>query len=254
MLLKVYLVRTGLAFVVASLPVLARAQAPAAPDTNQTPPAVVAPTPPPLPPMLVPPPLPPEPQFFYNDGGRAAGPVNLADLQAKVAAGAIGPATLVWKGGTPSWVAAKDLAELSTSFEAAVVAPTPNPLPATGRAGATVADVRSFLLGTWETEGSGPAGTQGLAKMVLSLGPDGVAQGSYTVGLTGTGGATAAFPVAGGWSVVRLSDKLVNLTLNLRVRDRNGQPQAVNSNAVLEIIDQDTLRDTAQGTISKRAR
>ena len=86
----------------------------------QTPPPLPAPTPPPLP-------QPPAAQYFYSDNGKPAGPVTLADIQAKIAAGAIKPDTLVWKAGTPSWVPAKDQPEIAPLFAAG---PTPTPTPA----------------------------------------------------------------------------------------------------------------------------
>lgn len=89
--------------------------------------------------------------------------------------------------------------------------------------------------------------------MVLSLDQDGKVQGTYTVRLAGSG-ATASIPLTGTWNAVPLSDKQANLTLNLLVHGNNGQPQALNSTAALEIVDQDTLRDVAQGTITKRVK
>jgi hypothetical protein len=85
---------------------------------------------------------------------------------------------------------------------------------------------------------------------VLTLGQDGKVQGSYTVVLQG--GMTASVPVSGSWSVVQDTDAKVNLTLNLIVHGNNGQTQPVNSSATVEIVDHDTLRDTATGTITKR--
>src|ERR1700692_3878893 len=56
--------------------------------------------------QLAPPPLPQSAaQFFYNDNGKPVGPVTLAEIQAKIAAGVIKPETLVWKAGAPNWVA-----------------------------------------------------------------------------------------------------------------------------------------------------
>jgi hypothetical protein len=254
MSLKVALARTSLALVIIGLPVFAQAQAPFPSDASQSPAANDAPTPPALPPTLVPPPLPPEAlhpdvQFFYNDGGKPAGPIGLADLRAKVAAGAIGPATLVWKSGTPNWVPARELAELSSVLCSGA--------GATGCAQPAAVDpsahIRSYFLGTWETEGPGPAGTVGPAKMMLSLGQDGKVRGNYVVRLAGSG-ATASIPLTGTWSVMPISDKQANLTLNLLVHGNNGRAQTMNSTAALEIVDQDTVRDVMQGTITKRVK
>ena len=229
----------------AGLPFLV-AQAPATPGTMQ-PPAAVAPTltPPPLPTTPVPPPLPPEAQFFYNNGGTPQGPVGLAELQAKAMTGAIGPSTLIWKAGTPGWISAKDLPELANNVA------TLNQTPDKPQIRAANSDIRTFLCGTWETEGPGPAGTQGPAKMVLTLGQSGNVTGTYSVHLAGSG-ATASIPVTGTWNAVPLSDKQANLTLGLLVYGNDGQQHAVNSTAALEIVDHDTVRDVNQGTISKR--
>jgi hypothetical protein len=220
----------GLALLLAGAPGLGRAQEPLGPDVPTVP----------LQPGVVPPPLPPrpQPQFFYDDGGKPAGPFDLAGLEAKVAGGAIGPGTLVWKSGTPNWVAAKDLAEISPSFHPAIFQHQ-------------VAG-RTFFLGTWETDGPGPIGI-GQARMVLTLGGDGKVDGHYLVSLVGSS-ATKTIPVGGSWSVAAVSDKVANLTLALVVQGDNGQHLSVNSTTRLEIVDQNTVRDTAQGTVSKRVK
>jgi GYF domain 2 len=79
-----------------------------------------------------PPPL-PQPaaaQVSYSENGKPVGPVTLAEIQAKISAGAITPDTLVWKSGAPNWVAAKELAEVAALFAAAKPAPAPAPTPA----------------------------------------------------------------------------------------------------------------------------
>jgi hypothetical protein len=81
--------------------------------------------------QVTPPPLPqpPSAQFFYSENGKPVGPVTLAELQAKIASGAIKPDTLVWKAGAPNWVAAKELTEVAALFAAATPAPAPAPAP-----------------------------------------------------------------------------------------------------------------------------
>jgi hypothetical protein len=94
-------------------------------------PIVLAQTPPPMP-KGAPPPL-PQPaaaQFYYNSGGKPVGPVTLAEIQAKIAAGAITPDTLVWKTGAPNWVAAKEMSEVAALFR-------PGSAPAASPAGPT---------------------------------------------------------------------------------------------------------------------
>jgi hypothetical protein len=183
---------------------------------------------------IEPPPL-PEPKFFYADAGKPSGPITLSDLKAKLADGTIRRDTLVWKTGTPNWVPARDVPEL-------IIQPAKEGQP----------DIRSFFLGTWETEAPGPAGTEGPVKMVLTLGQDGNVQGNYTVHLAGSGG-TLVIPVRGKWSAAALSEKKANLTFNLLVRNNN-QENAVNETFALEIVDQDTVRDLAQGTVTKRVK
>jgi hypothetical protein len=191
-----------------------------------------------------PPPLPSKPKFFYNDGGKPSGPINISDLKAKLAEGTIRRETLVWKSGTPNWVPAREVPELATGTCAAGC----NPSPDDGRP-----DIRSFFVGTWATEAPGPGGAEGPAKMVVTLGQDGKVQGTYTVHLAGSG-ATAVIPVNGTWSVAPLSEKKANLTLDLHVRDNAGQERGVNQTVAMEIVDQDTVRDTAQGTVTKRVK
>jgi hypothetical protein len=83
--------------------------------------------------QLAPPPLPQPPaaQFFYSDNGKPVGPVTLAEIQAKIAAGSIKPDTLVWKAGAPNWVAAKELTDIAALFAGGPApAPVPKPAPA----------------------------------------------------------------------------------------------------------------------------
>ena len=75
-------------------------------------------------PGATPPPLPDAAAFYFAIGSEKTGPVDLARMRTEVAAGRVGPATLVWKPGLPNWVAAKDLPETKALFP-----PTPPPLP-----------------------------------------------------------------------------------------------------------------------------
>jgi GYF domain 2 len=67
-------------------------------------------TPPPLPPPM----LLPSAQYYFNDNGRQAGPFTLDQIRQRIASGAITPDTLVWKSGTPNWVAAREFPELAS--------------------------------------------------------------------------------------------------------------------------------------------
>jgi len=71
----------------------------------------------------------PSAQYFYSENGRPVGPLSLEEIKAKIAAGVIKADTLVWKGGSPSWVAAKDLPEIATILAGGPV-PAPAPAPA----------------------------------------------------------------------------------------------------------------------------
>ncbi len=280
MSLKAFLVSTSFTLVTASLPVLAQAQttAPLAADksppfavalppagalppggappaASQSPPSVAAAAPdatptPPLPAAPVPPPLPPEAQYFYNDGGKPAGPINLADLQAKFAAGAITSSTLVWKINPT--VAAKDLPDSSSSFGSTPAALTPAPIqpPAAAQPGATMANVR-FLSGTGKPMDPAQRARRGSRKWCWTLAQDGSVLGTYTVSLSGTG-AMVTIPVTGTWNATQLSSNMASMVLNLIVHATNGQQQSVNSTTTLQVIDQNTVRDITQGTITRR--
>ena len=215
----------------------------AAAPAAQPPTPAAASTPPPLPPppslIPTPPPLPPESVFYYDDGGKPAGPFNLADLEAKVAAGAIRRDTLVWKSGTPAWVAAKDLPELSSTLSPATAAPAD--------------DIHSFFVGTWEVAGPAPGVTDGIARMELTFGQDGKVRGSYRVHVKGTAGSTVSI-VTGEWSAKRDSDTQADVSLNLLIHGPNGESQPLNSTSTVEILDNDTLRDTSDGTVTKRVK
>jgi hypothetical protein len=69
--------------------------------------------PPPLPAGPPPMPQPSGAQYYYNDNGQQAGPFSADQIKQKIASGAITPDTLVWKSGTPNWVAVKDLPEFA---------------------------------------------------------------------------------------------------------------------------------------------
>jgi len=72
--------------------------------------------PPPLP-RQSPPPLPQSTgaQFYYGDNGRSVGPFTQDEIRQKIATGVITQDTLIWKVGSPGWVALKDVPELRRS-------------------------------------------------------------------------------------------------------------------------------------------
>jgi hypothetical protein len=54
-------------------------------------------------------------QYYYNDNGKQAGPFSTDEIKQKIAAGQLSPDTLIWKSGTPSWVAVKTLPEFASA-------------------------------------------------------------------------------------------------------------------------------------------
>jgi S1-C subfamily serine protease len=50
--------------------------------------------------------------WYYNQGGSAAGPISAQQLVSSIRAGHVTPDTLVWKDGLPTWLAVRSLPEL----------------------------------------------------------------------------------------------------------------------------------------------
>jgi hypothetical protein len=69
-----------------------------------------------MPAPSAPPPMPPAAaaQYYYNDNGKQAGPVSADEIRKRIAGGQMTPDTLVWKSGTPNWVAVKSLPEFAS--------------------------------------------------------------------------------------------------------------------------------------------
>ncbi len=203
------------------------------------------PLPAPAPLSIVPPPL-PQIQYFYNDNGKPAGPVALPEMAAKVGSGAIKSDTLVWQSGTPNWVAAKDLPAIAALL---AVAPTGgNRSPGAPVAGAL--DVATYFLGTWVSEEEGPAGTVGPAKLTTTLLRGGSLTGTYTMTLAGSG-ISRSYPVSGSWRAVKIDEKRANLAFDLVVL-ADGQQRPLATSSLLEIVDQNTVRDAFDGSVTKR--
>jgi len=53
-------------------------------------------------------------QWYYAKGGTQFGPVEDSELKARISAGEVGPADLVWREGMGDWTPAGQLAELRT--------------------------------------------------------------------------------------------------------------------------------------------
>lgn len=71
-----------------------------------------------------PPPLPNQSQWYVGVAGQRQGPFDLGGLAERVAAGTLGPDTLVWRSGLAQWQPASQVPEL-----ASVLATVPPPLP-----------------------------------------------------------------------------------------------------------------------------
>ncbi|TVQ35319.1 MAG: SPFH domain-containing protein [Geminicoccaceae bacterium] len=74
-----------------------------------------------------PPPLPNAAAFHVAEGGTAAGPFAMPELEARARDGRLTRATLVWRDGMAGWQAAGEVLELRRLFP-----PAPPPLPPTG--------------------------------------------------------------------------------------------------------------------------
>jgi hypothetical protein len=73
-----------------------------------------------------PPPIPAAVQWHVAENGATQGPFDLAGLQALVAQGRLGGATLVWSAGMAGWTPAAEVAALA-GLLAAVPPPPPPP-------------------------------------------------------------------------------------------------------------------------------
>ena len=172
------------------------------------------PTPPPLP-------QPAGAQYFYSENGKPIGPFSLSEIQAKLAAGLIKPETLVWKSGTPSWVAAKDLPEIAQQ--------SPPTAPSF--------DIKKFLVGTWQ---SGPTRSFTLASDGTMTRLGGTVINGKRVTLTGT------------FTIEQTGEKRFTLKWSLESSE-GGNFVSESSDESFEIVDNNTLRDTKNGSIFKRA-
>ena len=68
-----------------------------------------------------------ENNWFYNDGGKAVGPVTLADLRQMFAQGRLAPQTLVWHQSLVQWLAASQVSGLLAPRPPAPPQPSPAP-------------------------------------------------------------------------------------------------------------------------------
>jgi hypothetical protein len=199
--------------------------APARAQTMPAPPALPGQTP--APPVM----LQPETQFYFNDNGRPRGPASLVEISGKIAAGAIKPDTLVWKTGLPNWLPAKDLPEVTSLLQQAF-------------------DASAYFAGTWELQAPGPRVSARPAKVTIVAAPGGTLTGNYNFVIAAYN-AAASIPIAGTWKSGVSGDRRFTLTLNLKLQIE-GETKLLSTVSRVEIVDDNTLRDEADGTISKR--
>jgi hypothetical protein len=177
----------------------------------------------------------PDGQYYFDNHGKPAGPMTLAQIGAIAEAGAIHSDTLVWKPALPNWMPAANVPELAALL----------PVPRTNYFGNP-----PVLIGTWSGEAAGPPGTTSPAKLTVSLGNDGNVTGSYQY-VPANSTTPVSLPVSGNWWADAIDPKRFNVTMNL-VIEIDGQPRATNSTVELDLIDDNTLRNPTYGTVSHR--
>jgi hypothetical protein len=91
-------------------------------------------------------------QWYYAKGGSQLGPVGLEELKARVAAGEVGPADLVWTEGMTDWIPAGQAPELRGSAPAAPIAgPSPYQTPSASDYGGTLAPTEKLPNYLWQS-------------------------------------------------------------------------------------------------------
>lgn len=63
-----------------------------------------------------PPPLTPQREYYVAENGQQVGPLGLQQLREKIAAGTLGPTTLVWTDGMADWQPASRVADVAALF------------------------------------------------------------------------------------------------------------------------------------------
>jgi hypothetical protein len=220
-------------------PAPAPVQAAPQPAAPQPQPAPVAPLagPPPLPQPVAPPPLPPPPPaptFFIEQGGQPVGPLTLQDVQQRIQQGTIKGETLVWKQGAPTWVPARDVDELKN-----IIAAIPPPVP-------TSEQYRRLLVGTWQTQAATTFGPT--TDTTITFSTDGSYAGVQTQSFQGF---SLPQPFQGRWNVQEIAQGRFTLTLTPEGAFGVG---AAPVNAVLRVVDNNTLFNETERTQARRVR
>jgi hypothetical protein len=156
--------------------------------------------------------------------GAPAGPMLLEQLLQMIRAGQIARTTLVWKQGTPAWMAAETFPELAQGFQA-----TPPTVPDSAR-------IKQFLVGTWQATSQmyKNAGTQ---QITVRFMPDGTYSGVVVTTMT-VMPEPYTTAVSGRWDAVALAQDRFSLTLT---DDATQQP----TSSANRIIDPNTVENEA---------
>lgn len=214
--------------------------------------------PPPLPatpPRNAPPPL---PTFYIAEGGEPVGPLNMGELQQKVAAGTFTSSTLVWRDGMETWGPAQEVQELSSLF-ASAGAPAQEEVVEE----AAAFDARSFLLGTWHTNGPVPLEGIGMspADMTANYRQDGsvTLEGVVTANLGMPSPTPITLRSTGTWTVENVNQNRFVLSATLTTTgsapgvDLSGMEETDTSTGLVEVLGPDSVRDS-EGVTWRRVR
>ncbi len=154
------------------------------------------------------------PVWFAMLGGKQTGPATRAEIALKIAQGAVGPRTYLWKDGMAAWTRAKDVAEVAAEV-VAQGAPQPDPpVPAAGPAPAN----RGFPVQTFgfidpsserearvASERAGSASGAGKSSAPAAGRPAGAAEPGGPVAAGPVPGATKPAAAAAGTAALRPS-------------------------------------------------
>ncbi|HZP20862.1 MAG TPA: GYF domain-containing protein [Bauldia sp.] len=189
-------------------------------------------------------------KYYIGDNGKAVGPLDFADLAERVSKGTVTGDTYVWKNGTPNWILAKD----DPGLASILAIPREDTIPTVTPGSAAAADTTRFMLGKWQLSGQGPPGTVAPATFTIDFGADGNITGDYAYTPAGYSTPISA-PIVGVWTAEPAGDKRIKLSMRIRVQSQTStqMPESYTT-TVMEVIDGDTLRDLADGTLTKRVK
>lgn len=199
--------------------------------------------------------------YFVDEGGRPAGPLSRDEVARRVAAGSIGPDTLVWHSGMAGW-APLGTTELAAAFGGGQRARRPGAAAGPAESGG---DPVSTMVGTWRARIMQPV--DGLATPI----PFEVTLVYHRGGtLSGTGSGqldmrqrgipqpvTLKMALDGTWSGTAVGPARLRLQTRVTMRmsvPELGMPEETQTSeetSTIEIVDRNTLRDE-DGTVIRR--